>query len=44
MWAVESDYDINKSVNPSDFGFAKIVGIRQDSDSDLNSVTSLVVF
>lgn len=23
MWAVESDSDINESVNPSDFGFAK---------------------
>jgi len=39
LWAVESDSIINECVNLSDL--PKIVGIRQHSDSDLNSATSL---
>jgi len=33
--------NLNESENPLDFGFAKFVGIRQHSDLDSNSVTSL---
>jgi len=31
----------NESENMWDFGFAKIVGIRQHSDADTNIITSL---
>ena len=36
----ESEFDPNESEKPLDFGFAKNVGIRQDLDTDSNSVTS----
>jgi len=38
---VESEYDVNESENPSDFGYAKIVGIRRHLDSNPNFITSL---